>query len=86
MISELFSGSYISEAHEEEAMKRLTGEPWRALLPVTKLGAHKQHYFSGSTLRNCGIISHVRLTIFPDGGISRLRLWGYRETKPGSKL
>jgi allantoicase len=21
-------------------------------------------------------ISHVRLTIFPDGGIARLRLWG----------
>ena len=44
------------------------------------------HYFTDSALRNCGIISHVRLTMFPDGGVSRLRLWGYRESKPGSKL
>ena len=27
-------------------------------------------------IANGGPFSHVRLTIFPDGGVSRLRLWG----------
>ncbi|XP_001624748.2 allantoicase isoform X1 [Nematostella vectensis] len=49
---------------------------WRTLLPSTKLFAHRQMFFT-STIQDCGIIFHVRLTIFPDGGISRLRLMGY---------
>ncbi|ENO89926.1 allantoicase, partial [Thauera sp. 28] len=28
-----------------------------------------------------GPITHVRLNIFPDGGVSRLRLWGKVEAK-----
>ena len=48
---------------------------WREILPHTKLEAHKRHYFQDELkpLENC---SHVRLNIFPDGGVSRLRVWG----------
>jgi 2-oxo-4-hydroxy-4-carboxy-5-ureidoimidazoline decarboxylase len=33
-----------------------------------------------------GAVSHVRLQIFPDGGISRLRLWGTRAPEPHAVL
>ena len=31
---------------------------------------------SGEPLRRIGAISHVRLSVFPDGGVARLRVWG----------
>jgi allantoicase len=48
---------------------------WREILPQTKLQAHTRHFFEKelTPLENC---SHVRLNIFPDGGVSRLRVWG----------
>ena len=48
---------------------------WAELLPQTKLRASHRHYFS-QELRQAGVVSHVRLNIFPDGGISRLRVHG----------
>ncbi len=49
--------------------------PWKELLPRTKLQAHHQHFYEAE-LREKGPFTHVRLNIFPDGGVSRLRLWG----------
>ncbi len=51
---------------------------WKKLLPNTKLQAHKRHFFS-KELKNIGAITHVRLNIFPDGGVSRLRVYGTLE-------
>ena len=48
---------------------------WETLLPPVKLEMDRQHVFS-EQINSVGIISHVRLNIFPDGGISRLRLFG----------
>ncbi|HMP88671.1 MAG TPA: allantoicase [Kiritimatiellia bacterium] len=48
---------------------------WVQVLPRTKLQAHHQHYFDRD-LKNKGPFSHVKLNIFPDGGISRLRVLG----------
>jgi allantoicase len=48
---------------------------WKPLLPMSKLQAHTRHSFS-KELANVGEISHVRLNIFPDGGVSRLRIYG----------
>ena len=48
---------------------------WQPLLAESKLEMDKQHYFSDE-LQDVGAISHVRMSIFPDGGISRLRLNG----------
>ncbi|MDB5096594.1 MAG: allantoicase [Cyanobacteria bacterium RYN_339] len=50
---------------------------WQPILPRTKLEAHMQHYFDVSG----GPYTHVRLSIFPDGGISRLRLHGRPEAR-----
>jgi allantoicase len=46
------------------------------ILPETKLSANKRHFYSGKQLRPVGPVSHVRLNIFPDGGVSRLRIHG----------
>ncbi len=51
----------------------LSGDGWRPLLGQTKLGADARHFLS---LADIGPITHVRLNIFPDGGVARLRLWG----------
>jgi len=48
---------------------------WVQVLPRLKLKAHHQHYFEGE-IKNPGPFSHVKLNIFPDGGISRLRVNG----------
>ncbi len=51
------------------------GLPWKELLGHQKLQAHRQHFYE-SELKEKGPFTHVRLNIFPDGGVSRLRLWG----------
>jgi allantoicase len=50
-------------------------ESWPLLLPEQKLEADKEHEFIDQ-LQDVGVVSHVRLDIFPDGGVSRLRLIG----------
>ena len=44
-------------------------------LPQSKLSADHEHFFEEEII-NKGPFTHVRLTIFPDGGVSRMRLWG----------
>ena len=48
---------------------------WHEILPRTTLQPNHRHYFS-KNLQQRGPVSHVRLNIFPDGGISRLRVYG----------
>jgi allantoicase len=48
---------------------------WRALVAETRLEADGNHIFE-SELRDVGPCTHVRLNIFPDGGVSRLRVFG----------
>lgn len=48
---------------------------WQTLLPESKLKMDQQHYFD-DTLNDIGAVSHVRMSIYPDGGVSRLRLFG----------
>ena len=48
---------------------------WSEILPKTKLQADTRHFFERelSSIDNC---THIRLNIYPDGGVSRLRVWG----------
>jgi allantoicase len=50
---------------------------WEELLPAQKLSADHIHDVTGA-LRTIGPVTHVRLNIHPDGGISRLKLFGPR--------
>jgi len=62
------------------ALESLTGSTvrWTTLLPRTKLAAHTRHHFERE-LATAGPATHARLNIYPDGGISRLRLHGTPE-------
>jgi allantoicase len=48
---------------------------WRELLPKRKLQGHTRHTFVDE-LADLGAITHARFNIFPDGGVSRLRIFG----------
>ncbi|MBA2661717.1 MAG: allantoicase [Bradymonadaceae bacterium] len=48
---------------------------WQEILPQTKLEAHARRNF-GTELTAHGPFTHVRLNIYPDGGVSRLRIHG----------
>ncbi|MEY2439142.1 MAG: allantoicase [Verrucomicrobiota bacterium] len=48
---------------------------WSEILPKTKLQADKRHFFEQEISAN-NPCSHVRFNIYPDGGVSRLRVWG----------
>ena len=50
---------------------------WQPLLPSIKLKAHTEHYFQQEILDSSSAFTHVRLNIFPDGGVSRMRIFGY---------
>lgn len=48
---------------------------WNTLLPEQKLQMDAVHSFT-EQVTQLGPITHIRFNIFPDGGVSRLRLWG----------
>ncbi|CED59317.1 Probable allantoicase-Allantoate amidinohydrolase [Moritella viscosa] len=48
---------------------------WRELLPAQKLSADNIHNFE-KQVNSLGDITHIRVNIYPDGGISRVRLFG----------
>lgn len=57
-----------------ESLTDLTVE-WKPVLPRTKLQAHTRHFFENEIV-DAGSVSHLRFNIFPDGGVSRLRVYG----------
>jgi allantoicase len=63
-----------TQASTTEALTDLSA-PWSTVLPRTKLQAHTRHYFD-KELTDTGVASHLRFSIFPDGGVSRLRVYG----------
>jgi allantoicase len=56
----------------------IASDRWNVLLPETKLAPDTRRFFSAE-LAPSGPATHVRLTIYPDGGLSRLRIWGSRD-------
>ena len=48
---------------------------WPVLLPEQSLSMDRQHFYERE-IAAAGAVTHVRLNIFPDGGVSRLRLFG----------
>lgn len=80
-----FKGNYpdrvlLQAANVDEASVNVVDLPevsksWPSLLAESKLHADRQHFFE-SELADIGPVSHVRMSIFPDGGVSRLRVYG----------
>lgn len=73
-----FTGNYPPHCAIEAAFVA-TGEPddkteWVELLGKTALGPSAQHFFANGARDT--VFTHVRLHIFPDGGVARLRVYG----------
>ena len=49
---------------------------WEELLPKQKLQMDQKHYFDSSYMSHQKPITHVRINIYPDGGVSRFRMFG----------
>lgn len=76
-----FKGNYPDSASLEAcdapgaSLADLREAHWVPLLPQAKLKADHRHFFTRE-LQPIGRATHVRLNIFPDGGVSRLRVHG----------
>jgi len=80
-----FIGNYPESASIEgcsaatETFEALSHAAWFDILPRSPLKPNRRHLFSRDLLRPRPDVdvSHVRLNIHPDGGVSRLRVYGY---------
>lgn len=76
-----FKGNYPESASLEgcfapaASLEALASAAWREIVPRTKLRPHHRQFLT-TTPGSAGPITHVRLNIFPDGGVSRLRIHG----------
>lgn len=71
-----FTGNYPPAARIEACA--VSGDPgdgtaWTEILPMTPLGPSAHHYLAA---RSESVWTHVRLHIYPDGGVARLRVYG----------
>jgi len=60
----------------EETTEQLNIE-WTPIIERTSLFADREHTFKDEVTAKEQSFTHVRLKMFPDGGISRIRLWGF---------
>jgi allantoicase len=73
---------YVEDAAKDEPAMGFAA--WKVVLPETKLKANCRHFFSRQ-LETTAPATHVRFNIYPDGGVSRLRILG-RAEHPGGHL
>ncbi len=93
----LIEGCYVKDAgntsDDRTRMKGLlckdtndTSVEWFTLLPRSPLTASEQHKFNLSNDVSTRPVSHLKLTIYPDGGVQRLRVYGTPLLDPKSRL
>jgi allantoicase len=71
-----FRGNYPESCSLEAAFgEDIDALEWTALLDEQRLQPHARHSFTREVIASA-TVSHVRFNIFPDGGVSRLRLYG----------
>jgi len=66
--------SYINEKKTNKFIIK-NSKKWKLLLNKSKLKPHKKHLFKNKLMKN-NEVNYVRINIFPDGGISRVRIFG----------
>jgi allantoicase len=72
-------GAQIRSAEKEDRDEKKWNESpqiWTTqILPLQKLGPNRRHFFLAEIFRHENV-THVKISIKPDGGISRIRLLG----------
>jgi allantoicase len=78
-----FKGNYpescsleVCAASDETTAESLISNAWQEILPRTQLGPDRLHTFE-KELRRIPAATHIRFNIFPDGGVSRLHIFGH---------
>lgn len=67
------------DAHQDALFKdreQPSDIDWVTIMPRTKLYSDREHIFVSEVEASDQAFTHVRVKMFPDGGISRLRLFG----------
>ena len=78
-LAELDTSYFLGNAPGSASLTGLAGDGEVPLLPRTRLQPDTRHRF---VLERAPAVDRVRLDVFPDGGMARLRLWG-RPTAAG---
>ena len=65
--------TFISSKSSKQILN--SSNKWKYLLKNTKLSANKTHIFKNSLMKK-EKINYIKINIFPDGGISRFRIFG----------
>ena len=72
-----FSGNQPTQASLEDCFSKKNNpnnkSNWIQILNKKKIGPNKNHNFK---IKNQSIFTHVKLNIYPDGGVARLRIFG----------
>lgn len=69
-----FKGNY-PDTCSIDGTRAFASDEWFEVLARTKLQAHTRHIFIDELTQN-GLVTHLRLNVYPDGGVSRLRVHG----------
>lgn len=61
------------QLNESDVVEDWDGLPWLEILPKSPLDAGSQNFYACS---NQSVFTHIRLHIYPDGGVARLKVYG----------
>jgi allantoicase len=68
-------GAFITDEKEEEEVKKAGYSGWETILGKSECGPSQRHGWLLDSITEKAY-THVRLLMYPDGGIARLRLYG----------
>ena len=69
--------AYIQDNKSSQSIVKNSNK-WKYLLNKTKLSANKKHKFKNKLIKK-NKINYIKINIFPDGGISRFKIFGKAE-------
>ena len=82
MDTSYFSGNQPSKISLEACFSKKNlprkNSNWVTILKKKSAKANSHHFFN---IKNKSIFTHVKLNIYPDGGVARIRIYGYMQTK-----
>lgn len=55
---------------------------WRSFVGMTPLQGNSHEFINIKAPKSTDVITHLRINIYPDGGIARLRVYGYVQIDP----
>jgi len=77
MISGLYDPKLAATHYKNLKSIDWNSQQWTTVLEKSPLNPHQRHFFFGEHIKTHGPFTHIKITIFPDGGVSRLRIFGF---------